>query len=120
MQLVEAAKICQNWGVDNRLREGWWEVLETYFTYFKKHSICMSPNEFLYLGHGVVNDRPTSLAARKEKCGIRVLAGTNRKPNICSSCDEVLALTLLLFSKLVGVAWFAVARFLCFYNLLER
>ena len=51
----------------------------------------------LYLGLAALNHRPTSRAARKEIYWVRVLAGSNRKPQIYSSCEKVLALTWFFF-----------------------
>ena len=42
--------------------EGW----KIYFSYFKKHSVCIFRISLLYLGHGALNNRPASRAARKE------------------------------------------------------
>ena len=41
----------------------------------------------------ILRNMPTSRAARKENWCVRVLAGSNRKPQISNSCEEVLGLT---------------------------
>lgn len=40
------------------------------------HFTCFQIN-ILYLTYGALNDRPASRAARKENCGVEVLAGSN-------------------------------------------
>ena len=41
----------------------------------------------------ILRNMPTSRAARNGNWGVRVLAGSNRKPQISNSCEEVLGLT---------------------------
>ena len=82
---VGELKICQNWGGINRQ----------------------------YLGHGTLNNRPTSRAARKENWGVRVRTGSHRKPQICSSREEVLVLTWLFFK--IG-EWFVPCYVIIFYS----
>ena len=49
--------------------EGW----RKYFSYLKNIQFACSIINPSYLGHGALNNRPTSRAARREKWGIRVL-----------------------------------------------
>ena len=50
----------------------------------------------------ILRNMPTSRAARNEQWGLRVLVGSNRKPHICNSCEEVLGLRSLLLLQTGG------------------
>lgn len=72
---------------EREVGEGW----KTYFSHSKKHSVCMFPNK------SFVITRPPAVQQRKENWGVRVLAGSNWKRQICSYYDEMLALSWLFF-----------------------
>ena len=50
----------------------------------------------------ILRNMATSHAARNEHWGVRVLVGSNRKPHISNSCEEVLGLRSLVLLQTGG------------------
>ena len=78
----------------------WGSLEDIFFIFhiFKNIQFACSRINLLYLGHSTINNKMNSPAARKGNwgCGggeVRILAGSKRKPQICSSCEKELALT---------------------------
>ena len=66
------------------------------FHILKNTQFACSRINLLYSGHAALNNRRTSGATTKENWEIKVPAGSNSKPQICSSCGAALT-RLFLF-----------------------